>query len=506
MSFPRLTYIIFLLVAHITSHAQQEKSIQSIAGTVQTAVNDTISKPIKKIDSTITAIQRIPSRYFKEVNNKIDKYNKRLTSKTEKTLAKLSRWENKIKKLLDKASPETSAKLFANNQLTFSAMLAKLQQGQNFISATEARYDNYRDKLNTSIKYLQSQKDKLDSSLLAKTAKTSSKLNNLDQDIANSEQLEKLIKERKKQLLDEAVKYIGKSKYLAKINKESYYYAETLRNYKELFSDTEKAEQTALTILNKLPAFQKFMSQNSMLASLFGSSGNYNTVAEVAGLQTRTSINDLIQNKIISGGPNAKETMQAAMQQAQGEMNKLKDKVMQSGGSGNADDMPNFKPNKQKTKTFFQRLEYSSNYQLNKSTSSQPMIADLALGVGYKLNDKGSVGIGAAYKLGLGKIDRVKISGQGIGFRSYVDWQLKKQFFISGGFEMNYNTAFKNLSELQLAADSWQQSALLGISKKLGISTKFFKATNVQLMYDFLYKQHLPESQPVVFRVGYSFR
>jgi hypothetical protein len=92
----------------------------------------------------------------------------------------------------------------------------------------------------------------------------------LDNDIANSEATEKFIKERKKQLFDASLQYIGKSKYLQKINKESYYYVETLKNYKELFNDPQKAEQTAKDILNKIPTFQKFMQQNSMLASMFG--------------------------------------------------------------------------------------------------------------------------------------------------------------------------------------------------------------------------------------------
>ena len=43
----------------------------------------------------------------------------------------------------------------------------------------------------------------------------------------------------------------------------------------------------------------------------------------------------------------------------------------------------------------------------------------------------------------------VYITHQGIGLRSYVDWQLKKQFYLSGGYEMNYNAAFKNIQQLK---------------------------------------------------------
>ncbi len=471
------------------------------------AVNDAnnkINKYNKKLDSSLTAIQEIPSKYIKQVDKKIDKYSNRLTSKTEKTLTKLSKWENKIKAMLDKASPETSAKLFGENQVTFTILLKKLKEGENIARSSSASYDQYRDKLSTTLKYLQSQKEKVTTSFTKPINAANVKMDELNQDMANTEAVEKIIKERKKQLIDESLKYIGKSKYLSKINKETYYYVETLRNYKEIFSDPKKAEAVAKNILNKIPAFHKFVANNSALASIFGNS-NYNFAQNTTGLQTRSAINDIIQGRVSTGGPNAREFMQQGMQHAQGEMSKLKNKLLESGGSGNADDLPNFKPNNQKAKTFFQRLEYGGNYQFNKSTVELPMMADIAVNIGYKINDKSILGVGVAYKLGFGKIERIRLSGQGVGLRSFADWKLKKQFFISGGIEMNYNNAFKNLTVIR-TSDLWQQAALLGISKKLKVSTKFFKSTNIQLMYDFLYKQHTPYTQPVVFRVGYSFK
>jgi len=66
------------------------------------------------IFQTLENLQKVPVKYLDAVENKIDKYSNRLTCKTEKTLAKLSRWENKIKAVLDKVSPETSQKLFGH--------------------------------------------------------------------------------------------------------------------------------------------------------------------------------------------------------------------------------------------------------------------------------------------------------------------------------------------------------------------------------------------------------
>ena len=56
------------------------------------------------IDSTLDNLQRIPTKYINGIDKKINQYSIRITTKTEKTLTKLSRWENKIKGLLQKVS------------------------------------------------------------------------------------------------------------------------------------------------------------------------------------------------------------------------------------------------------------------------------------------------------------------------------------------------------------------------------------------------------------------
>lgn len=456
-----------------------------------------------QIDSTLEALQAIPAKYLSSVENKIDKYTNRITGKTEKTLTKLSRWEAKIKTLLEQVSPETANKLFGNNQLTFSSALQKLKEGKAVVEGYKTRYNEYRDKLTTSIKYLDEQKDKLNTSLVKPIAGAKQKLAELEKDVSTTEAIEQFIKERRKQLINEAAKYLGRSRYLTKIDKEAYYYIETIRNYKEIFSDKRKAEETARKILDKIPAFKKFMQENSMLAQLFGSPNSPASMASLQGLQTRASVSSLIQDRLAMGGPGAREAFSQNMQQAQAELSNLKDRVLKAGGSSSDAEIPNFKPNSQKSKTFLQRLEYGSNFQFAKSNSLVPTTADIALSVGYKLNDKSVIGIGASYKMGVGSIQRLSITHQGIGLRSFIDWRLKKQFFVTGGFEMNYNAQFRKISQLQTYTD-WQQAGLVGLTKKFNIKTKFFKGTSLQLLYDVLHRQHVPVSQPVLFRFGYK--
>lgn len=520
----RFCMLLLLILASGIANAQKENAWQSnhldsagkaIAKTenkieqLQGKLSKSTGNIIKSKDSLVQNLQEIPDKFIKNVDSKIEKYSGRITKKTEKTLEKLSRWESKIKTTLEKVNPEMAKRLFADNQLTFSVLLQKMKSGESAVKQYHARYDAYRDKLTTSLNYLDQQKANLDEKMLKPLAKVRSKMDSLSSDIDKAEDIQQLIKERKKQLIDAAFQNIGNNKYLSKINKETWYYVEIMRNYKQIFNDQAKAEQTAKTILNNIPAFQNFMQQNSMLASLFGQPGDMANSPSLAGLQTRADVQSLIQTRIAAGGANAQQIVSGNLQAAQAKLNVLKDKLLKNPYAGNGGgSAPDFKPNMQKTKTFKQRLEWGTDVQFARTNSLMPATSDIAVTLGYKLNDKSVAGIGASYKLGLGTIDNIHFTNQGLSLRSFIDWKLKHQFFISGGYEMNY---LAKLSEQHISSmyeehtGNWQKSALVGISKKIKAKNKWFKNTKLQLLYDFLAKQHIPVSQSLLFRVGYNF-
>lgn len=98
----------------------------------------------KKTDSTINALQEIPSQYLSTIDKKLDKYTNRVSSKTIKTLTKLSRWENKIKNTLQRVNPDAANKLFGNNQLTFSGLLQQIQKRETIKLEYRRQYDKFR--------------------------------------------------------------------------------------------------------------------------------------------------------------------------------------------------------------------------------------------------------------------------------------------------------------------------------------------------------------------------
>lgn len=457
-------------------------------------------------DSAEATLNSLPVKYLDQVASKSDKYYALVTSRTEKTLEKLSRWENKIKVILEKTSPETAQRLFGNPGLTFAGLLEKYRQGKAATDQYRGRYDSYRDKLTTTMAYLDQKRAFLDSSLRLPLTRSQEKTARLNEQLRQTEAVEQFIKERKRQLMEVALRQAMKSPCLKKISKESYYYLGTLKNYREIFSDPKKAEETVLELLNKIPAFQEFLRRNSMLASLFRVPGDPLTPASLAGLQTRAQVNGLIQQQLSASGPNAMQQFQQNMQAAQSQLQELKNKVLKAGGGSSDANMPEgFKPNNQKTKTFFQRLEYGTNIQSQKGNSILPNSTDLAVSVGYKLNDKSTIGVGASYRLGLGRgLNAIKFTSEGVGLRSYIDWKIKGNFWVSGGYELNYRSSFASIVQLR-DQSLWQQSGLLGLSKSVPIKTKFFTKTKLMLLWDFLSYRQVPQTQPLLFRVGYSF-
>jgi hypothetical protein len=474
----------------------------------------TVQHPLGAPDSLrVTDLTKLPARYVETISSKADKYYSSISSKTEKTLERLARWEAKIKNILEKTSPETAQRLFGNDQLTFVSLLQKYKEGKVAAENYRGQFNEYRDKVNTTIKYLDDKKEQLNNSVVKSLQEAKAKTAKLNEQLKNTEAVQQFIKERKKQLMDQALQYLGKSKYLQKISKESYYYVETLRNYKEIFSDPKKTEELTVKLLNKIPGFSEFLRKNSMLASLFRTpDGAAAGGASLAGLQTRAQVNNLIQQQIAAGGPNAQQQFQQNMQAAQAQLNELKNKILKSGGSSSDAEMPEgFKPNNQKSKTFWQKWELGMNVQTNRGSSVFPVASDLGLSAGYKPNNKLVVGVGLAGRVGWGKdIRHISLSYSGISARSFAEWKLKGSFHAAAGFEMNYRPEIRNLRNSSpfgggWEGAAWQQSGLLGISKVVSIKSKFFKKTSIRLLWDFLSYQQVPRAQPVVFRVGYNF-
>lgn len=447
-------------------------------------------------------ILSFPDKVFGKVDKHSQKLNVRLTSKTEKYLTKLERQELKLKRKLWRTDSVKAKELFGNSQEQYSGLRNQLHNNtpQQFSSV----YSAHADSLTTALTFLN------ENPLLQQVKGISSNLKNvtaLQNKFNQTEQIRKQIKARQ-ETLKQQLQNTPIAKELAKYKKHAYYYQAQLKEYREALNDPKLIGAKLVDAAKKIPAFDKFFKQHSELARLFPMPAGYTSAAPgtpIPGLQTQAQVIQNIQTQFGTSGPNPMQAIQQQMGAAQNEMTKLKNKFSQFGSGSSEDELPDFKPNAQKTKSFLQRLEFGSNFQTTGNRTYFPVTTDMGLSVGYKINNKSVIGIGSSYKLGLGNsINNIQLTHQGLGFRSFLDWKLKGSFWVSGGYEQNYLTAFRSLQELNNRA-VWKQSALIGMSKVVDMNSKFFKKTKVQLLYDFLWKQQLPQTQAVVVRVGYNF-
>lgn len=456
------------------------------------------AKSQSKLDSILNKLD--PQKFAASISKKAEKLEDKLVAKSMKVLKKMQSQEEKIYRKLLSTKDSVAVKLRLSEMKDKYASVKNNLKNPAIVSKGRT-YLPRLDSLTTSLKFLDQ------NGVGGKVKNALAKTTALQDKFQKTEEVKKFIKQRR-ELLKQQLEKLGMVKQLRQINKQIYYYAAQIKEYKEVLKDPKKIEKKALELLAKTKFFQDFMRKNSMLASLFRMPGDPNDpdyISSLAGLQTRAQVNNLIQQQIATGGPNARAQFQQSLLAGQAQLQQLKDKVLKFGGGSSDAELPDFKPNNQKTKSFLQRLEYSANMQSQSATNYFPVTSDIGLSAGYKLNDKSIIGIGASYKLGWGRgWDHIRLTSEGIGLRCYIDWKLKGSFWISGGYEQNYRSAFRDFYQLR-DMNAWQQSGLIGISKVISVKSKLFKKTSTKLLWDFLSYKQVPRTQPIVFRIGYNF-
>ena len=473
--------------------------------------------------STTDKIIHFPATFFSRIQGKTADLDKHLTEQTEKYLAKMAKREERLKKKLYKIDSTAAKNLFANSSHQYAALAQKLRQDTGSHSQSlSGEYQPYTDSLQGSLNFLQKNPQLLESSASANPAGNTvspvvqaqlqssvSQLQALQAKMQDADQIKAYIQQRKQQIGDYITQHASLAGILGKqyqgYNQDAYYYSQQVQEYKEMLNNPDQMERKALSLLNQLPAFQNFMKNNSQLAGLFNLPDNYDSPQGLVGLQTRDQVNNLIQSQVAAGGSGGAAALQSNLQSAESQLDGYKDKLNKLGSGSGDIDIPDFKPNNQKTKTFWKRLEYGTNFQTTRNNYAFPTVSDFGLSVGYKLTDRSIIGIGASYKLGWGNgIQHIAFSSQGAGLRSFIDIKLKGSFSATGGLEYNYTTPFRSMQQLH-RWDDWAKSGLIGVTKSVSMKSRLFKKTKVSLLWDFLSYQQVPKTQPIIFRIGYNF-
>lgn len=456
-----------------------------ICGSAQTG-DDAYNNPVS-----------LPGKIFRVIDERANTYQQGLLTQTDKYISRLAKQEKKLQRKLWKKDTIAAKALFGNPDSVYQNLQQKLKSPVTSVTSRNLAYNSHLDSMQTGLRFLSQQLGPANPSMAENIKGSLEKYGQLQHTLNTTDAIEKFLQQRQ-QMLQEQLP-LDFAKQLNSFKKDIYYYRQTLNNYRNVFNEPDKLEALLMQGLKKIPAFNKFFNYDSQLAGLFRLSDDQRNIASLAGLQSRSQLQQDLQQRL--GSAPTSSQLQQQVSEGQTQLNQLRDALNKKGGD--AGEIPGFKPNSQKTKSFLHRLEYGSNVQSTRANNFFPATTDIGLSIGYKVSDKSTIGIGGSYKLGWGNgIQHINLSHQGIGARSFVDIKLKGSLWVSGGGEMNYRSQFRDFSILN-DYSSWQRSLLLGLEKKFSLGKKM--KANMHLLYDFLYKQQVPQTQALLFRVGYAF-
>jgi cell shape-determining protein MreC len=499
-------------------------------------------------DSVVNKVTSFPMRLFGHIQSKTASLNQQLSQQTQKYLQKLQQQEQRLQKKLYSIDSNAAKKLFSGSGQQYAALMQKLQTdtGSNHQKVT-GTYQPHMDSLQTALAFLQKNQSALNqpagmvnsltsgsaASLTTKVGGNLSpeaqaklqasigQLQALQAKMQDAAQIKGFMAQRKQVIGQYITQHASLQNVLGKpyaqMQQNMYYYSAQVKQYQALANSPDQIEQKALAMLSRLPAFQGYMKTNSQLSSLFSLPGSSSGPQIIAGLQTRNQISETVKGQLTAAASgttnnsssaaanNSSAAAPSGLETAGAQLASYKAKLSQLGGGGSEIDAPNFRPNEQKTKTFLNRLMYGVDFQTTQSTYYFPAMTTVGLTLGYKLGKGNDVGVGAAMKIGWGTgFNHIAVTGQGVGLRSFVDIALKGSFSATGGFEYNYTAPFTEYQQLR-QIQYWTKSALIGISKTVSTKSALLKQTKLSLLWDFLSYQNVPQTAPIVFRVGYNF-
>ncbi|MBN8666397.1 MAG: hypothetical protein J0M30_02770 [Chitinophagales bacterium] len=455
----------------------------------------------------------LPTKYFNKLQDKYESLGESLDKRAAKMLNKARKSEERLFKQLWKKDSAKAKELFGDVRTRYAQLQSQAKDRAAKLTVFSKLYSGRIDSLTTSLKFLEGT-DLVPASIREKLPKGMEGLSALQGKLDQAEIIRKALQERRKELAA-ALANSGLGKYVKDFNKQVYYYQQQVNEYKDLLKDPTKLEAKLITVLSKIPQFKEFLTRNSQVGRLFQTSTNANNTssAPIVGLQSRSSTLQSLQSRFGSSSQ-MQQVVQQNIQSAQGRLSQIKEKVnhfLPQGGSGE-EELPEFKPNTQRTKSFWKRLEWGTNIQNVRGNGLLPSTSDLGISLGYKLNDNSIVGIGGSYRLGLSnQLRRLKISHQGAGIRTFLDYKVKGSFFASGGYEINFFPTLRGVrvepasGGAGINLNGRSQSGLIGIQKVVSLNSNLFKKMKAQVLWDFLSYRQVPRTQPVLFRINYNF-
>ncbi len=445
--------------------------------------------------------EQVFNKFISSSKNSSELLSKRIVRTNKRYLKKYFRSENKLHRKLCKLNPELADNIFSLKR----DPLYYHQNDPNCLTAIKnnsgsKEYFPKIDTLKSALDFLKKNSEYdngIDSLKLAESTIESQKL---EDELSQSSKLQQYFRERKmlsKGLVNDYPQLKSNYKDCDKVN---YYYHNQIEEYKNKYADFSNVDQKAIELLKNNADFKNFISKNGQLSAFSKIPSDWGN--NLKGLQTIKQTKSLVNKDVKELGAEAKDIVKKNMEPMNNTFDKLKSGNY--GNTTNAADIPSFKPNAVKTKSFLDRVEFGNNFQINPGKNSFPSTLSILFQAGYKITDKIKPGIGVSYILGLGNgWNKTKFSNEGIGLSSFLDYKISNILIFECGYEKKGSNPASFTNEKGSKKMIWDDSALAGIKLKYNYKEKIIPT--VSLLYNFLNNQHKTPSSAFIYRVGWDF-
>ena len=276
-----------------------------------------------------------------------------------------------------------------------------------------------------------------------------------------------------------------------------------VQEFKNLIENPVPKVERLIDLAVQQQSFEGFFAQNAELSKLFKSpSLSMGGNKPDPGLQTVAQLEKQIEDRLGTSGKSLLAKQQQNGQQAiSGVQTDMLNTIL--GANGNSAGEPQI--NTESVKPDSKRLSFSTDIRSQRSNGWLPAYSEIGLNLGYRLSQRFIGGFGVSGRVGWGKgFSDFKVSMEGVGIRSFVDYKIKGGFYATGGFEAIYDP-LPDLQSRVTTFSQWQKNGLIGLKKGFRIKNGFIKGASMKLMWNYLSYSQKGVVPPFDFRIGYDF-
>ena len=323
----------------------------------------------------------------------------------------------------------------------------------------------------------------------SQTGKSNERLNRAQQQLNVTQRTKNELMQRKEHYKAQVNEHPEYGKWLKKMEKERYYYTAQINEYRKPLRDPSALDEKLMNVLRSDPRWNEFA------ATLPAKPQNPEK------MQPKQMVQQMMKSQASAIDPDPANLLREAKKKGTDLLGNLSNQVCSFGSMDNAAQMPKFTPNPYKTKSFWDRIDVGFNLQFDDRTNILPSTGLAGAQVSFNFDPKFSVGVLANYRFGIGEIENIHFSHAGAGYGAFANYKLWKGIGVQAGYERNWRAETVTGENRYPAV--WTNAALAGITWEYGIGKKA-KGT-MGVFYDFLHKQHTPQTNAVLWRMGWKF-